>query len=113
MTTEVVSATTQTEVDDVLCDNLKTADTNIPSDNDFLLLGSTSLDYLVGVALTGGLIYNGLSETTSADPFFPPSGTNAENFDTCMNHIGSDGLIHYHCMPDCNIRKAYGEVSGF
>jgi len=60
-----------------------------------------------GVAVTGVMIFNGISGE-GEDPFFPlDSSLEIEKVDACLAHPQVSGLFHYHlptpCVPDPDI----------
>lgn len=52
-----------------------------------------------GIAVTGGMIYNGISGE-GEDPFYPTHAAAAERMDTCMMHPANE-VLHYHAAGSC------------
>lgn len=97
---------TLAEVDDLLCDLQRTADSKIPEDLGFENHGTSQLGTTFGISLSGVPFLNGLS-ADSVDPFYPPasfggeSGFEAEEVDQCVGHPTPDGAYHTHMMSPC------------
>ena len=81
------SPTTQTDVTSLICDISKSADSLIPSAAGYSVTsGASSVGTAVGVALSGVLMFNGMS-ANNVDPFFPsPTSYAAESVDGCLGH---------------------------
>jgi hypothetical protein len=68
--TQYTFAKTQIDYDVILCDEDTSQDYNIPDVADFSTIGYTALKYFSGIATSGAVLNNGLSEL-GADPFYP------------------------------------------
>lgn len=85
------SATTQNDVNQLICSNLAvTANSKVPSGAGFTSTGSSSIDTSVGVATSGVLIYTALS-ANMVDPFYPKAWkagitVQTEQVDHCLAH---------------------------
>jgi hypothetical protein len=78
--------------------------------------GTTSLDSVIGVSLTGVAILNGVS-IDEVDPMFPAvyadvTDTDAamEMFDMCLAHPAFGGMYHYHAFAPCAVDSSYAEA---
>ena len=84
--------TTQAELDSLICDTLVSNDTNIPTAAGYTTIGTTNLDTVTGVALSGVLIFSGVS-INEVDPLYPAvygtvtdAASAEEMFDMCLGH---------------------------
>ena len=75
----------QDDLDDLICDIQRSADSKIPSASGYTKTGSARLETSWGVAKTGVLMFNGLS-IEDEDPFYPPPGGEEEKVDMCLAH---------------------------
>jgi hypothetical protein len=99
--------TTQAAVDSLICDIESTSDSNIASDADYSLIGTTNIDTAIGVGLDGVMLFNGIS-AEGVDPLFPAvygSVTDADSakemFDMCLGHPDDTYFYHVHAFAPC------------
>ena len=105
-------ATTQSELDQLVCDITNHRDSNIPSENDFIKYSSVqSMRTIVGISVDGVAILNAIS-VEGVDPFYPTIQTDVEKVDLCLGHPrGSDNLYHYHMPSPCMYTTAVYQSS--
>ncbi len=63
------SANSQTDINNLICDNKRTKQAYIPTVSDYTQTGATNIDKAGGIATSGVLIYNGVM-TSLMDPFY-------------------------------------------
>ena len=109
----------QSDVNSLICNIMRSRDSNIPSSSGFTNNGDTH-NTAWGVAQTGVLMFNAVSGE-GVDPFYPaaygsvtdPSAV-VEKVDACLAHPQRYGVFHYHSAPIClpNPSAASGYKAG-
>lgn len=102
------SPTTQDDVDALVCNIMRSKDTNIPAASEYKLTSdSDNMATAWGVATTGSLLFSSISGE-GVDPFYPAKygkvtdpTTVVEKVDACLQHPQPDGIFHYHSVPLC------------
>ena len=102
------SPTTQDDVDSLVCNIMRSKDSNIPSISSYTLTSdSDTINTAWGVATTGSLLFSSLSGE-GVDPFYPSVyGTVTdpdsvlEKVDSCLQHPQPQGVFHYHTVQAC------------
>lgn len=97
---------TQSEVNDLICTETRSEETNIPSDSSYLKGGANVVnDAAWGIATNGVLIYNSIA--TKVDPFYPneydsfdPSGLTFD-FDWCLSNLDASKFFNYNAPSTC------------
>lgn len=107
-TSEIFSvADTQDEADDLICDTKAVISSKIDDGADFDSSGDTSLTTISGVALSGVVITQSLTDAED-DPLYPNSKSNKESLDTCLTHTASNGMLSYYMMSPCILDSTFG-----
>jgi len=97
------TASTQTELDDIVCDGATSNVNKIPSAAGFTFTGSTTAKDLysfMGIAISGAYIGNGLN-AYDEDPFYVVNNPGGNSADICGDHVSGEGNLHYHLPPQC------------
>ena len=112
ITRTVQDPSTQDQVNNVLCDIMRTANRNIPTESKPIQHGN-NMDTSVGTTITGVNMYNALS-ADDVDPYYPAvygHVTNiteaTEHVDFCLGHPNPPLTYHYHIGSPC----LFGEPS--
>lgn len=114
----------QEDLNDLICNIMRSKDDNIPSECNYKKKGGDTMNTAWGFATTGMMFFSGLS-AEGVDPFYPavyadvyePSlftllpfvydTEDVEKVDWCLGHPQVAGLMHYHSAPTCRADATY------
>jgi len=110
-------ATSQNNLNSLICDIQVTQANDIPSASDYTATGSTQIDTAAGIAINGVVLLNGIS-AEGVDPLYPAEygmvtdiAQAAEKFDACLAHPNPHGQYHYHSLSPCMVDFTVGDSS--
>ena len=126
MNTTPESVNNQADLNDLICNILRSKDDNIPSECSYTKAsGSRSQNTAWGFATTGMMFFSGLS-IEGVDPFYPAvygdviqgnwfndlipfvaTTNDLEKVDWCLGHPQVAGLMHYHTASTCVADRNY------
>lgn len=95
---------TQEETTGLVCNTWRSGDRFVPPHTDYMKIEG-DLDMAWGVAVSGGLIYNGVTDGMH-DALYPKAYGNqhnvvSEHVDGCLMHPSHHGDLHYHSASSC------------
>ena len=112
MTVVDPNPTTQDELNELICNIMRSSDNSIPTDVEYTNNGG-NLATSWGISTSGVAYFNGISGE-DVDPFYPAAygkctdGDCVEMSDSCFGHPGFGGDYHYHSASPCSADTSRG-----
>ena len=112
------NVTTQDDVNSLICNILRSADSNIPAESNYVKNSGSAKNTAWGISTTGLLMFSSAS-AEGVDPFYPsiygdvtdPDSV-VEAVDGCLSHPQAAGIMHYHSASTCVADKDSYENQG-